>query len=74
MSKEFKSISIIAYKTVDGTCRIEYRDYVIQTYGYDGGTPDISLMHFIVCPDGHDVCEKKCLIDCILFIDRELKK
>lgn len=70
MSKHFKEASIIAYKTLDGVCRIQYKDYVIQTYGYDDGTPDINLMHFIICPDGHDVGEKNCLIDCLNHIDK----
>lgn len=74
MSKDFKEVSIIAYKTVDGVCRIQYKGYVIQTYGYDDGKPDLGLTHFIICPDGHDVCEKDCLVDCLLFIDKELKK
>lgn len=28
---DFKHVNIIAYKTVDGVCRIEYKDHVIQT-------------------------------------------
>lgn len=74
MNSQFKEVSIIAYKTVDGVSRIQYKDYIIQTYGYNGGKLDLNLIHFIIDPNSQDVCEKNCLVDCIEHIDKLGKK
>ena len=71
--QEFKKVEIIAYRTVDGNCRIEYKNYIIQTYGYDDGSPDVALIHFIIDENGQDVGEKNCLIDALNFIDRNIR-
>ena len=71
MSKQYKEVEIIAYETVDGTCRIQYKDHVIQTYGYDS---DNKLTHFVIDENGQDVGDVDCLLKAIKLIDKRVKK
>ena len=75
ISNRYKEINIIAYETVDGIYRIEYKNHIIQTYGYNFNTnnADVDLIHFIIDDEGNDVCEMDCLIKCIIFIDNLCK-
>lgn len=68
-----KDTSFVVYETVGGITRIQYKDHIIQIYGYDDGTPDINIMHFIIDPDGHDLCEQPCLLEAIKFIDKQVQ-
>lgn len=68
-----KNTTFVVYATVDGTTRIEYKGHIIQIYGYDDGTPDLNIMHFIIDPEGHDLCEQPCLLEAITFIDKRVQ-
>ena len=70
----YKNVEIIVYETVDGVSRIQYKDYIIQTYGFDNGKPDLDLCHFIIDPDGHEVGEDFCLLKAIKRIDKLISK
>ena len=73
MKTDFKDVNITAYKTEDGISRIEYKNHIIQTYGYiESGNPDIQVMHFIIDENGNDVKEEECLIKALLFIDKKV--
>ena len=53
--------------------RIEYKEHVIQTYGYvESGNPDIQIMYFIIDEYGGDVREETCLVEALLFIDKKV--
>lgn len=70
-----KKIEVIVYETVDGVSRIEYKNFIIQTYGYEvDKDQDLGLCHFVVDVNGEDVCELFCLLDAIKLIDKLVKK
>lgn len=74
MKIDFKDVNIIAYKTQDGVSRIEYKEHIVQTYGYiESGNPDIQIMHFIIDEHGNDIREETCLVGALLFIDKKVR-
>lgn len=73
VNKYWKEVNILVYETLDGVSRIQYKDHIIQTYGYDDNKPDLNITHFIIDEDGNDVCEMDCLLKCIKYIDKRVK-
>ena len=68
----YKEVKLIVYANVDETSRLEYKDRVIQTYGYDDGETN-GLCHFVMKEDGNDDKEFFCLLEAIKYIDNVTK-
>ena len=68
-NSEFKA-NITAYKDVDGVARIEYKDHIIQIYGYVGDNEMINNCYFIIDENSQDVCEKFCIVEAFQHIDK----
>ena len=65
---------ILVYPTVDETTRIEYKNHVIQIYGYLSGG-EVKMSHVIIdCNTGEDLVEKSCLLEAIKYIDKVTKE
>ena len=74
-NKQYKTLELTVYKTVDETTRLDYGGYVIQIYPYDTSTEPRRCHAIIGNENGCDVVvEKDCLLECILLIDNWNKK
>ena len=68
-NSEFKA-NITAYKDIDGVGRIEYKNHIIQIYGYVGDNEMINNCYFIIDENGNDICEKFCIVEAFQHIDK----
>lgn len=73
LDKEPLEVTIQIYNSVDDCNRIEYRDHIIQVYGYAKNEYKSVLCCFVIDENGHDLKELFCLADAIRFIDGRLK-